>query len=54
MVTLANGSYLSMEKVLSERVGDCFSYLQYVAAKAEAEQAQREYDEKMMKSRRKK
>lgn len=43
-----------MEKVLGENVGDCFSYLQYVAAKNEAEQAQREYDEKMAKSRRKK
>jgi len=43
-----------MEKVLGENVGDCFSYLQYVAAKNSAEQAQREYEEKMMKSRRKK
>lgn len=54
MATLANNTYLSMEKVLGENVGDCFSYLQYVAAKNSAEQAQREYEEKMMKSRRKK
>lgn len=45
---------MSMEKVLGENVGDCFSYLQYVAAKNEAEEAQREYEEKMIKSRRKK
>ena len=43
-----------MEKVLGENVADCFSYIQYVSAKNEAEQAQREYEEKMIKSRRKK
>ena len=43
-----------MEKVLGENVGDCFSYLQYVAAKNEAEEAQREYEEKLIKARRKK
>ena len=42
-----------MEKVLGENVGDCFSYLQYIAAKNEAEQAQYEYENKMMKSKRK-
>ena len=42
-----------MEKVLGENVGDCFSYLQYVAAKNEAEMAQREFEEKMIKQRRK-
>lgn len=45
---------MNMEKVLGENVGDCFSYLQYVAAKNEAEEAQRDYDNKMMKSKRKK
>lgn len=39
---------------MGENVGDCFSYLQYVAAKNEAEVAQREYEEKMIKARRKK
>lgn len=43
-----------MEKVLGENVGDCFSYIQYVGAKNEAEQAQLEYENKMMKSKRKK
>lgn len=36
-----------MEKVLGENVGDCFSYLQYVAAKNEAEEAQMKYEEKL-------
>ena len=54
VAALANNTYLSMEKVLGENVGDCFSYLQYVAAKNEAEEAQREYEEKMIKARRKK
>jgi hypothetical protein len=50
---LANNVYLSMEKVLGENVQDCFSYLQYITAKSEAEQAQMKYDEKMSKSKRK-
>lgn len=54
VATLANNNYLQMEKVLGENVGDCFSYLQYVAAKAEAEEAQFKYEEKMNKARRKK
>jgi len=39
---------------LSENVQDCFSYLQYVIAKNEAEEAQLKYEEKMNKSRKKK
>lgn len=50
---LANNVYLSMEKVLDENVQDCFSYLQYITAKAAAEEAQMKYDEKMSKSKRK-
>ena len=46
---LANNDYLHMEKVLGENVGDCFSYLQYVAAKNEAEEAQMKFEEKMRK-----
>lgn len=42
-----------MERVLSENVQDCFSYIQYVEAKNEAEKAQIEYENKMMKARRK-
>lgn len=42
-----------MERVLGENVQDCFSYIQYVEAKNEAEKAQMEYEEKIMKSRRK-
>ena len=33
-----------MEKVLGENVQDCFSYLQYVMAKNNAEQAQLEFE----------
>lgn len=47
--TLANNEYLNLERVLSENVQDCFSYLQYVSAKNEAEEAQLKYEEKMMK-----
>lgn len=50
---MANNEYLSMERVLSENVGDCFSYLQYVAAKHAAEDAQAELENKMNKARRK-
>lgn len=42
-----------MEKVLGENVQDCFSYIQYVTAKNEAEKAQIEYENKMMKQRKK-
>jgi hypothetical protein len=42
-----------MERVLSENVGDCFSYLQYSEAKAGAEQAQAKFEEQMIKARRK-
>lgn len=43
-----------MEKVLDENVQDCFSYIQYVSAKNEAEEAQWKYEEKINKSKRKK
>jgi len=42
-----------MEKVLGESVQDCFSYLQYIQAKNNAEQAQLEYDLKQNKMKRK-
>ena len=47
--TLADNNYLNMERVLGENVQDCFSYLQYVAAKADAMEAQMKYEEKMIK-----
>jgi hypothetical protein len=34
---------------LGENVGDCFSYIQYVQAKNEAEAAQLEFENKMTK-----
>lgn len=43
-----------MEKVLDENVGDCFSYLQYIGAKNQAEEAQVKYDEKMRNAKHKK
>lgn len=51
---LANNDYLHMEKVLGENVQDCFSYLQYVAAKNDAEEAQLKFEDKLNKSKRKK
>lgn len=41
-----------IEKVLDENVQDCFSFLQYLGAKAEAEEAQMKFEEKINKSRR--
>jgi len=38
-----------MEKVLGENVQDCFSYIQYIQAKNNAEQAQLEFELKMNK-----
>jgi len=43
-----------MEKVLDENVQDCFSYLQYISAKNQAEEAQMKYEEKMRNAKRKK
>lgn len=53
VATLSSGDYLNMERVLGENVGDCMSYLQYLSAKNDAEEAQIEYENKMNKSRRK-
>lgn len=51
---LANDNYLSMERVLGENVQDCFSYIQYVMARKDAEQAQIDFESKMNNKRRKK
>lgn len=51
---MANNEYLNLERVLGENVQDCFSYLQYVIAKNEAEEAQFKYEEKMNKAKKKK
>jgi hypothetical protein len=49
---LANGEYLKIEKVLDENVQDCFSYLTYLGAKADAEEAQMKFEEKINKTKR--
>ena len=50
--TLADDSYLNMERVLDENVQDCFSYLQYLSNKNKAEEAQAKFEEKINKSKR--
>ena len=45
--TLANDDYLKLEKVLDENVQECFSYLDYIIAKSNAEEAEMEYQEKL-------
>lgn len=45
--TLANDDYLKLEKVLNENVQECFAYLDYVIAKANAEEAEYEFQMKM-------
>lgn len=45
--TLANDDYLKLEKVLNENVQECFSYLDYIIAKSNAEEAEYEFQVKM-------
>ena len=45
--TLANDNYLKLGDVLNENVQECFSYLDYIIAKAEAEEKEMEFHEKL-------
>lgn len=51
--TLANDDYLKLGDVLNENVQECFSYLDYIIAKAEAEDKEQEYQMKLMNQKRK-
>lgn len=45
--TLANDNFLKLEEVLGQNIGDVFSYLTYLSEKAEAEEAQYNFQKKM-------
>ena len=47
--TIANHSYLQLERVLGESVMDVYAYLQYINAKVSAENAQRKFENEMNK-----
>ena len=47
--TMASHSFLQLEKVLDENVMDIYAYLQYLEAKARAENAQMKFTQEMNK-----
>ena len=51
MDSLASGEYLKYERVLDEKVTDVYMYLQYINAKANAENIQHKFSMDLNKKR---